>query len=161
MIDLKYRGSSLLQYCWVIGFAYVLLYNSLPDTFPKWMYQFTLPVLRVLDVLYFCLSILLTVLDVCPIVALIFIFWWLMKLNIFSCYCPLIILFHWMPFQGFCPFLTFIFLFDLWKFFIQYEYKSPLSDVCYKYLHPLCGLSFYWLIHFNEQMIKGFYIHTV
>lgn len=70
----------------------------------------------------FCPPVLLTVLDVWPIVALIFIFWWLMKLNIFSCYCPLVILFHWMPFQVFCPFLTFIFLFDLWEFLIHYEY---------------------------------------
>lgn len=132
------------MFCFIIVFQILFqngCTNSLFQCWEFWMFCI------------FCLSVLLTVLDVCPIVALIFIFWWLMKLNIFSCYCPLIILFHWMPFQVFCPFLTFIFLFDLWEFFIHDEYKSPLSDVCYKYLHPLCGLSFYWLIHFNEQMI--------
>ena len=53
MINLKYRASSLLQYCWVIGFTYVQLYNSFPNTLLKWMYQLTLPLLKVLDVLYF------------------------------------------------------------------------------------------------------------
>lgn len=51
----------------------------------------------------FCFSILLTVLEVCPIVALIFIFWWLMKLNSFSCYCPFDYPLSLDDFSGFLP----------------------------------------------------------
>lgn len=98
---------------WVIGVCYVQVWWIL-SSYPKWLYQFTVvvPVHTLINTLYYQSWILIILVGVYVVVVLICIFWWFVRLSIFSFVnCTFL---YWVV----CLLLT-----DLQRFFMCSEYK--------------------------------------